>query len=590
MAQSSWYNYITAPFLNLSMRGKLFSLFLLVSILPLLFFVYYSYHSVKDQLINQTYSGMTLATSQISSNLQSKLNSYNKISASLYLDSTLQEYLSKSYTGNSEYLDAYRYIDNVMNNVLTTNPEVNGITIYSTNPHMPLDNMFIKKLDGSILQKPWFREVQQTYGNVIFTITPEAPAVPPLTAQPPMFTLVRYLNYNSLNFPYGVLTIDVKESDLYSLMGKEDNNKDIFIVNEDGVIISSKNKDLLNTNLGLLLPENFKSGNAGKYESTYKGEKVLVVYDASPNGWRTVSIVPYSGFMQPAIASSNRILFMASICILFSVILIYMVARMSTKRIESLLKSIRRLEREDFDLEMIPMGHDEIGQMSFALNKMASRFKNLINEVYKKEISKQEAEMEILQAQINPHFLYNTLASISALAMKHKDPKIQDMVAHLAKFYRISLNKGKNLISLNEEINLTKYYLSIQQIRYEDLLHIHFQIDECVLVHHTVKLTLQPFVENCINHAVWDDDAGINIIIKAYRKDDDIYLEVIDDGMGMTPQTLEKLRAKEDVGYGITNVDQRIKLAFGEEYGVSLYSRLGIGTSIRIRMPARGVL
>ncbi|QHT62569.1 sensor histidine kinase [Paenibacillus lycopersici] len=590
MMLRSWFIHLTAPFLNLSMRGKMFSLFVLVSILPLLFFVFYSYQSVKEQLINQTYSGMTLATSQITSNLQNKLNNYSKISASLYLDATLQEYLSKSYNGSADYLDAYRYIDNVMNNVLITNPEVNDIAIYSTNPNMPVDNIFIKKLDDSIRSQPWFTQVQHTYGNVIFMINQGgADNLLPAETQP-MFTLVRYLNYNSLNFPYGVLTIDVKESDLYALMGKENNNKDIYIVNENGIIVSCKDKRLLNTDLGKLLPGHFKSGTTGRFESTYQGEKVLVVYDTGANGWKTVSIVPYSGFMAPAIASSNRILLMASVCILFSVVLIYLVARMSTKRIESLLKNIRRMEREDFELENIPMGHDEIGQMSFALHKMAGRIKNLINEVYKKEISKQESEMNILQAQINPHFLYNALASISALAMQHKDPKIQDMVSHLAKFYRISLNKGKNLISLNEELKLTKYYLSIQQIRYEGLLHVHFQIDEAVLVHYTVKLALQPFVENCINHAIWDDDRGITIIIRAYRSDDDILVEIVDDGMGMTRQTLEKLRAKDEIGFGISNVDQRIKLAFGDAYGVSIASRLGIGTSVQIRLPVQGVL
>ncbi|MBB6671313.1 cache domain-containing sensor histidine kinase [Cohnella nanjingensis] len=590
MSRLAWHHRLTDPYLNLSMRGKLFILFLLVSILPLVFFVYYSYVSVKDQLIRQTYTSMSLATSQISSNLQNKLNNYNKISASLYLDATLQQYLIRSYDGSSDYLDAYRYIDNVMNNVMTTNPEVNGVVIYSTNPHMPLDDTFIKRLDDAIREKPWFDLVQKTYGNVIFTITPAQPAEPPRKATPPMFTLVRFLNYNSLNFPYGILTIDVKESDLYALMGKEDQNKDIFIVNENGVIVSCKNKDLLNTRLGVLLPDDFKAGRSGKYQSLYQGEKVLVVYDTTPNGWKTVSIVPYSGFTQSARTSANRILVIASFCIALCIVLIYLVARLSTKRIESLLKTIRRLEREDFDLEMIPMGHDEIGQMSFALRKMGQRFKNLINEVYKKEIAKQEADMNTLQAQINPHFLYNTLASISALAMKHRDPKIKDMVAHLAKFYRISLNQGKSLISLNEELKLTRYYLSIQQIRYEDLLHLHFQIDESVLVHHTIKLTLQPFVENCIHHAVWDDERGLNIVIRAYREGEDILLDVVDDGMGMTRERLERIRAGDAVGYGIGNVDGRIKLAFGEAYGVSYYSRLGIGTMVRIRLPAGGAM
>ncbi|MGO4270411.1 sensor histidine kinase, partial [Paenibacillus sp. TAF58] len=262
-----------------------------------------------------------------------------------------------------------------------------------------------------------------------------------------------------------------------------------------------------------------------------------------------------------------------------------------TKRIESLLQVIRRVEREDFNVNMTFMGHDEIGQLSFAFKKMTGRLKELINEVYKKEISKKEAEMNMLQAQINPHFLYNTLASISALAVKHRDNTISEMVSHLAKFYRISLNKGKMILPISEEIKLTKYYIAIQQIRFEGLLRLHYAIDDSVLAYQTVKLALQPFVENAINHAVWDDEAGINIIIKVYKDERDIYLEVIDDGMGMRTETLERALSKIDnvSGYGITNVDQRIKLAFGDEYGVTLYSKFGIGTKAQIRIPLHGI-
>ncbi|SFB28276.1 two-component system, sensor histidine kinase YesM [Cohnella sp. OV330] len=580
---------LTSPFLNLSMRGKLFSLFLLVAFIPLLSFVFYSYHTVKSQLIRQTFASAALMTSQINSNLENKLDNYNKISASLYLDETLQDYLVKSYRDNADFLDAYRYIDNVMNNVLTTNPEVFGIAIYTTNASMHLDDTFIKPLTDVIEQKPWFHKVQNTYGNVIFTITPAQPADPPRKATPPMFTLVRYLNYNSLNFPYGILAIDIQESELYALIDKEDKDKDIYIVDEQGTIVSGKDKTRLNANIGewLALPRDTEG--SGRFETIYEGEKVLVVYNAIRSGWKTISIIPYSGFMEAANRSTHRLLVIASVCLLLCMVLIYAVARLSTKRIETLLKNIRRLEREDFELVSMKMGHDEIGQMSFALNKMAARFKNLINEVYKKEISKQEAELGMLQAQINPHFLYNTLASISALAMKNDDRRTQDMVSHLAKFYRISLNKGKSIVSLNEELKLTHNYIAIQQIRYQDLIHIHYRIEDDVRSYPTVKLTLQPFIENSIRHGLWDDDYGIGIVIKAYRKDGDIFLEVIDDGMGMPCDKPAGGASLQELGYGISNVDQRIKLAFGAEYGVSIFSRPGIGTQVVVRLPSGGV-
>jgi two-component system sensor histidine kinase YesM len=223
---------------------------------------------------------------------------------------------------------------------------------------------------------------------------------------------------------------------------------------------------------------------------------------------------------------------------------------------------------------------------------MSQRLSSLISDVYKKEIDKKEVEMNVLQAQINPHFLYNTLASISSLAIRNSDPRMNKMVTDLAKFYRISLNKGKNQISIHEEIQLTRYYVAIQEVRFADLIRVHYEIEDAVMPCPIVKLTLQPFVENAMNHAIWDDKLGINIIIKAYFEGTDIVLKVIDDGMGMRRQDGggRELPASGDTllsGYGIRNVDNRIKLLYGDSYGISIFSRLGIGTTVTIRIPGR---
>jgi len=163
------------------------------------------------------------------------------------------------------------------------------------------------------------------------------------------------------------------------------------------------------------------------------------------------------------------------------------------------------------------------------------------------------------------------------------------MVNHLAKFYRTSLNKGKHIISIEQELELTRHYLAIQQVRFHGLLSVHYDIDESLLHYRTIKLILQPFVENCIHHAIWDDDARVNIRITLSEEDGHILLQVIDDGMGMTADTLARAHCKTDFssGYGIRNVDGRVKLAFGEQYGVEFYSRLGIGTQVMIRFPKK---
>ncbi|UOK61258.1 sensor histidine kinase [Paenibacillus sp. OVF10] len=236
------------------------------------------------------------------------------------------------------------------------------------------------------------------------------------------------------------------------------------------------------------------------------------------------------------------------------------------------------------------MGSDEIGQLHFAFEQMTTRLKSLVTEVYQKELQSKEAELDLLQAQINPHFLYNTLGSISSLAVKHQDPQIQDMVLHLAKFYRISLNKGKSILTINEELKLTKSYNAIQLIRFKGKLNIIYTIDQSILPYSTVKLALQPFVENAVIHALWNQDRPLNIHIKGVIANNSIILSVIDDGMGMRREKLEALfEEKEGRGYGISNVDRRIKLKFGEYYGVKVYSKLGMGTTVQIRLPQKEI-
>ncbi|MCM3628872.1 sensor histidine kinase [Paenibacillus glycanilyticus] len=574
--------WLINPLYNWRLREKLFVMFLLGGILPLLFFVQYSYSTIRSELSSQMVANTGSTVAQINSNLENKLDAYTKLSATLYLDSTLRAYLTNDYSKDpSLFVDAYKYINNSFVNMLTTNPDIESMTVFISNETLPTDGMYIKSMDQRFRSSLAYKSLSGSFGDVRFVTSPPEPD------KPPMFTLTRLLNISSMNNPYGVLTINILESDIFRLMAKEASDKSVLIINEEGIVMSAKDKSLLNQPIDL--PDPFPAEATGRFDSTYNGEKVLVVYNTTKYGWKSVSLIPYSSFLSKAHLTAKRILTYALVSLALMAILIYVTARLFTKRMEKLVGMIRRIEREDFELiDIRPLGRDEIGQIGNALRKMSQRLSSLISDVYMKEIDKREAELNVLQAQINPHFLYNSLASISSLAIRNDDPRMNKMVTDLAKFYRISLNKGKNTLSVHEEIQLTRYYVSIQQVRFANLLRVHYDIDESVLPCPIVKLTLQPFVENCINHAIWDHELGINIIIRAYREGQDILLSVIDDGMGMRMQK-DGLPESEDTlsGYGVRNVDNRIKLLFGDSYGVSIFSRLGIGTSVTIRIPGK---
>ncbi|WP_036720459.1 sensor histidine kinase [Paenibacillus harenae] len=577
--------WLTRPINNLRLREKLFLMFLLGAIFPLLFFVWYSYETIKSELSDQMYTNTVSSTAQVNSNLENKLDTYTKLSATLYLDSNLRAYLTNNYSEEPIlFVDAYKYINNTFVNMLTTNPDIHSMSIYVNNDSLPADDFFVKRIDEKFKQSLTYQSLLDSYGNVRFVTTP------PVPDQPPMFTLARMLNISNINNTYGILTINILESDIFRLMEKESFDKTVIIVNEQGLIMSAKDKSMLNRPLTQYVPDDFPGGGQGRFDSMYNGEEMLVVYNTTKYGWKSVSLVPYNSFLSKANNTAKQTLIFALISLGVMALLIYTTARLFTKRVEYLVGMIRRIEREEFELvDIRPLGRDEIGQLGNVLRKMTGRLSSLISDVYKKEIDKKEAEMNALQAQINPHFLYNTLASISSLAIRNSDPRMNKMVTDLAKFYRISLNKGKSQISINEELQLTRYYVAIQQVRFSELLRVHYQIDESVLPCPIVKLTLQPFVENCINHAIWDDKRGIHIMIKANREGPDIVLKVIDDGMGIRGCGNRELPESGSAlsGYGIRNVDNRIKLMFGDSYGVSVYSRLGIGTTVTIRIPGR---
>ncbi|MEK4330220.1 sensor histidine kinase [Paenibacillus sp. FSL R7-0312] len=577
--------YIYLPFVDLSFRSKLFLVFVLVTIIPMMLLVYFSYELTKSKLTEQIYINMMSSTAQINKNLENKLDSYEHISASIYLDDRLASYLTAEYVDDPSYLDVYKYIGNRIDTVMAAYPDFDSAFIYSDNPSLPKDNYYIKPVTPEVQATELYKQLQQSHGNILYLTTPQS------EDSPAMFTLARLLNNNRNEYPYGTLVFSVSESVIFSLMEKEAGGKDIFIINDEGIILSSADKKLLDTSLPEMLNHQFAGEASGRFDTTYKGVKAFAVYNTLANGWKTVSVVPYESIIKDAKSLSQLIIKISLAFIGVALLLIYITASLFSNRIRTLIRMVRRIERGDFNTPREEqLGNDEIGQLHFAFNQMTGRLSGLITEVSRKELLGKEAELDLLQAQINPHFLYNTLGSISSLAVKHQDSQIQDMVQNLAKFYRISLNKGKSILTINEEIKLTRSYNAIQLIRFKGQLNITYTIDEAILPYSTVKLTLQPFIENSVIHASWNQDNPLNIHIKGVTQDNDIILSVIDDGMGMSRETLQSLMGeKPGRGYGIMNVDRRIKLKFGEYYGVKVYSRLGIGTVVQIRLPQKAV-
>ena len=304
--------------------------------------------------------------------------------------------------------------------------------------------------------------------------------------------------------------------------------------------------------------------------------------------WTMVAVIPYSEILGQSVQTGIVIILIT----LFLGVLAYLIARKISSnivgRIKLLANSMQEIERDNMQPTRAGEVKDEIGYLVGSYNNMLIRIEGLMEQERQNGIALKKQELNALQAQINPHFLYNTLDLINWEAMDAGAPKISRIVQELARFYKLSLNKGKYIVTLEEEISHVKSYVTIQNFRFEDKIKLIVNVDEALLEYKILKIILQPIVENSILHGILfkKDHEGI-IIIDAHIQGMDLILTVQDDGVGMTRQHIEDVfvnRENRKHGYGVRNIHERLRLYYGEEYGLSYESEEGVGTCVTIKI------
>ena len=283
------------------------------------------------------------------------------------------------------------------------------------------------------------------------------------------------------------------------------------------------------------------------------------------------------------------------VLILLIILLSVIISKQVTKPIKEMQKVARQYSLGAFDAKVSVHGKDEIAELGNVLNNMSSQLLELISSVTEKERQSNYLELQTLIYQINPHFLYNTLDSINMLARKNDDIQVALMVTNLSRLFRLSLNRGRDVITVREEMMQVTYYLKIQKFRFEEQLDWNINFDDEILEYRMLKFIMQPLVENAIYHGIKSKNEYGKLTIRGYKDKNMLIFVIEDTGKGMDEDTLSKLYQKinekkrdekENRGYGIWNVNQRIKLYYGEQYGLQIDSIVDKGTSIYIKIPA----
>ncbi|WP_300412982.1 sensor histidine kinase [uncultured Oscillibacter sp.] len=454
------------------------------------------------------------------------------------------------------------------------------------------------KRDAAPEESDWFRSASRSMENLHFS----TPHVQNIFDDPdyPYRWVVSLSRHVQLTrdgaTESGVLLVDM------SFSGVEQVCRDVtlggggylYLIDKDGELIYHPRQQLIYTGL---LEENNRAAASyrdGSHRERFQGlPRQVTVKTMGYTGWKLVGVAPARSWMD---ASLQPMLFGLTL-LLFGIFLIaflnYLISARISDPIRRLELSIRELDRDLGSVRIEEGGCYEVQRLSHAISAMVSTMRHLMDDIVRQEEQKRRSELEVLQSQINPHFLYNTLDSVIWMTESGQQQEAIRMVTSLARLFRISLSKGKSIIPLADELEHARHYMNIQQIRFKNKFTTEIQAGPGTEGLYTLKLIIQPLLENAIYHgcASAEDDGVIRVT--AYREGEDLLIDVEDNGLGMRPELAASLLEEDrpevrtgGSGIGVRNVHQRVSLTFGEGYGLTIFSEPDEGTLVRVRLPA----
>jgi two-component system, sensor histidine kinase YesM len=323
----------------------------------------------------------------------------------------------------------------------------------------------------------------------------------------------------------------------------------------------------------------------------FNGKRNLLGIQAIPETDMSIAmIVPFSDIQKSSNKMRNRLILIFSLIIPLTFILSYIVAGSATKRLRQLIRHVRKVKNGNFQISPLPANQDEIGELTTNFNGMVENISRLVEETYTLGREVKNKELKALQAQINPHFLYNTLDLINIMAIESGNGEISKVVDRLALFYRLSLSNGSEIVTLESELRHIESYVSIQNMRFSNALTLIIEVPALLLHCEVPKIMLQPLIENAILHGIMEKEVEKGIIhVSAMEEKGDLVVDIRDDGIGMEEAVLSTLLtravSKRTGGFGIRNIQERIQLNYGPKYGLSFTSVPGEGTAVRICLP-----
>ncbi|QNK57240.1 sensor histidine kinase [Paenibacillus sp. PAMC21692] len=592
---------------NISLKNKMILSYGALIIFAVLSAGIFSYTNVEKYIYNQATVSYGQTLDQVEMNIEDKLSTYYELMNQIANNKEIVLALSHDYKSPADF--SYEFLNTIsqayeIKEIDTTN-NILDIFIFKNNDSLPEAGGKLLNVQHAVdtwWYKQYFAKTDQFSVNdyiqfsklKIWFVTNEdiKPKYSAVNEDSVLETRIAIVKPMILNFEkiVGILEMYIRYETVFGeYMSNDPNNGDHFFVADerDEVIFNSfESSPGTNRKLDQAYLDKMEGKESGNFVVTKNDTKNLVFFKkGKSSNWIYFREMPLENLLSSANTVKRFTIFIVIISIVISILIAISIGSRLSRRISILSSNMEQVDDLSLDMHVAIDGRDEIGKLAKNYNRMIRKIRELIEQLTASQIIQKEAEMKALQAQINPHFLYNTLATINWMVLEDEKEKIISMVDNLSIFYRLSLNKGREYLTIGEEVQQIQAYMNIQKIRLEEKIEVIYDIEHDILDAYTPKLILQPFVENSILHGPKTKKSTTTITIRGYREQNRIILEVQDDGIGMKEVLLPGQYMTRG-GYGIRNVHEKIQLRYGNDFGVEMTSVPDQGTLVRIVIPA----
>ena len=573
-----------------SIRSAILSSYFLIVVIALAVFAMVALRYTEKTVLENAEEYSIQLIEQVNSDIDSYMDYFHNISVLIASDGDVHDYLFNEKLTDPERRERFDRITTQFSTIMETRDDIVNIGIVSENGRYIINTGYFKVNENIEMESlPWVQKAYEKRGITAISSSHVQNLVDGKYEW--VITLGKALQNKTSRELEGIFFADLNYSSISELCsGISFGSKGyIFILDGNGNLIYHPQQQLLYSGLKTeKIQEVLESG-----ESNFVTEdgKLYSISKSRETGWTVVGVSYIDDLLKNSDETGRIYIISAVMILLAALVLAYVLSYGITKPIMLLGDSMKEVEKGHFDHAVLEVsGQNEIARLSTAFNMMITEIKHLMEQNVEEQRQKRKSELRALQAQINPHFLYNTLDSIIWMAEWGKTKEVVLMTSSLAKLLRQSISNQNELVRVEEEVEYTRSYLTIQKMRYKDKLEYDIQVSPEALGQKIPKLVLQPLVENAIYHGIkYKEGKGV-VQIEGQLEQKELILRISDDGIGMTEEQLAKIFEKRETdirknGVGVLNVHERIQLYYGKDYGLRFSSTLGEGTVVEVHIP-----